>query len=505
MVKGDEMSSSIERNTPGTGASRRRFLKQMGVAGVALGPGSAFLASCASGGDDGDEPEETSEPDDSTDDATEPADDMADNPLGIDPEGEVEIWIFDGGFTDAYAVNVHEPLLQEKWPNITINHNKAVDIAAELQTRFVGGNPPDFVNNSGDGLMDTAQLVADGQLADLTPLLDAPSWDDPNVKVRDLLVPGTIEKGTRGGVPVELNYAFTLFGLWINKTLFDEQGWTTQPQTWDEMMDLCAEIQDFGIAPWVYQGETAPRYMNWPILSMAIKQAGPEIMIPVDNLEEGAWKHEAILASAEAIYKLADAGYFMPGIEGMDFRDVQALWAQGEAAIVPSGSWLENEEADVIAEDETFSLAYMFEPLLDPSSAVLPVESLRASSSEPYIIPADAPHKEAGMEYMRAMISTAGAEGFSNEVSSLTSVQVEINIQNPGLASANDAKNAAGENTFNWDYPSWYPTMENPGIDQATRKLLLAESTPEQWADECESVAKSIREDDSIPKQSHDS
>ena len=484
------MSKSIERPT----TNRRTFLQRMAISGLAVGPASGLLAACAAGGDD-DEPDAGTETDAPTGEAS------ADNPLGIDPEGEVEIWIFNGGFTDKYATDVHEPILQAKYPNLTINHNAAVDIGAELQARFVAGDPPDFVNNSGDGQMDTAQLVADEQLADLTPLLDAPSWDDPNVKVRDLLVPGTVELGTFSGKPYQLNYAFTLFGLWYNKTLFDENGWNTQPRTWDEMLELCAQIKESGLAPWVYQGETAPRYMNWPLLSMAIKQAGPDIMIPVDNLEEGAWKQEPILQAAEAIYRLAENGYFMPGIEGMDFRDVQALWAQGEAAIIPSGSWLENEEADVIAEDPTFELAYMFEPLLDESTAALPLEALRATAGEPYFIPADAKHPQAGMEYMRAMISKEGAEGFSNEVSSLTATTFDIEIRNPGLASANEAKNAAGENTYNWFYPSWYPTMENPGIDQVTRKLLLAEINPEQWADECEAVATSIREDDSIPKQ----
>ena len=105
------------------------------------------------------------------------------------------------------------------------------------------------------------------------------------------------------------------------------------------------------------------------------------------------------------------------------------------------------------------------------------------------------------MEYMRAMLSKEGAEGFSNAVSSLTATTFDIEISKPGLASADAAKNAAGENTYNWFYPSWYPTMENPGIDQVTRKLLLAEVNPDQWADECEAVATSIRDDDSIPKQ----
>ncbi len=486
------MSNSVERPT----TSRRTFLQRMAISGLAVGPGAGLLAACATGGGGEDEPEAAPQ----TDAPTGTAD--ADNPLGIDPAGEVEIWIFDGGFTDRYAVEVHEPILQAKWPDLTIDHHAAVDIGGELQARFVAGDPPDFVNNSGDGQMDTAQLIADGQLADLTPLFDAPSWDDPNVKVRDILVPGTIELGTYSGTPYVLNYAYTVFGLWYNQTLFDEHGWEA-PRTWDDMLALCAEIQSAGIAPWTYQGVTAPRYMNWPLLTMAIKQAGPEIMIPIDNLEEGAWKQDAILQSAEAIFRLAENGYFMPGTEGMEFRDAQAAWARGEAAIIPSGSWLENEEADAIAEDPNFQMAYMLEPLLD-ENAVMPYETLRATPSEPYFVPAQAAHPQAGMEYMRAMLSKEGAKGFTEMVSSLTSVlgaADEVQIDAPGLNSAKEAFAAAGENVVNWFYPSWYPTLENPGIDQATAKLLRGESNPDQWSDECEERVREVREDDSFPKQ----
>lgn len=468
--------------------TRRRFLKQLGVAGVAL-PGGALLASCATGGEGDDAPEEGER--------------TEENPFGMPEDGTVEIWIFDGGFTDRYAVEVHEPILQERWPDLTIDHHAAVDIGAELQARFVASDPPDFVNNSGDGQMDTAQLVADGQLYDISDLFDAPSWDDPDVPVRDILVPGTIELGTFNGKPYQLNYAFTVFGLWYNKTLFDQNGWTA-PRTWDDMMALCAEIQAAGIAPWTYQGVTAPRYMNWPLLTMATKLGGPEILVPIDNLEEGAWQQDAILQSAEAIYRLAENGYFMEGTEGMEFRDAQAAWARGEAAIIPSGSWLENEEADAIAENPDFEMAYMLEPLLSEDS-VMPYETLRATPGEPYFIPAQAKNPRGGLEYMRAMLSKQGAKGFTEMVSSLTSVlgaADDIELQAPGLNSAKNAFAAAGANVVNWFYPTWYPTMENPGIDQATGQLLRADLNPEEWAAECEDVARQIREDDSIGKQS---
>lgn len=491
------MSSSIERTPAAAGTDRRTFLQRVALTGVAVGPGGAFLASCATGGGGDDDDDATQAP---TGDVSE------DNPLGIPTDQPLEIYIFDGGFGDAYATELHEPMFNERWPDVTIEHHAAVDIGAELQPRFVAGDPPDFVNNSGDGQMDTATLVSDGLLYDLTPLFDAPSWDDPDVTVRDSLLPGTIESGTFNGTPYVLNYAFTVFGTWYNQTLMDENGWPV-PTTWQEMLDVCADIAAAGLAPWVYQGVTAPRYMNWPLLSMAAKLAGPEILVAIDNLEEGAWGHEAVRESAAAIRQLAENNYFLPGVEGMEFRDAQGLWARGQAVFCPSGSWLENEEADAIAENETFQLAMMPDPLLSPDS-VMPLETVRATAGEPYVIPADAANPLAAMEYMRVMLSLDGARGFSERVTSLTSVAGAsdgVQIDAPGLASAQAALQAAGENVVNWFYPNWYPTMENPGIDQNTAALLRAEITVDQWVEQNEAVAASIRDDDSIVKQTRES
>lgn len=501
------MSRSIERST----ASRRTFLQRVALSGLAAGPGSALLAACAGGGDDDEEPD-TAEPTDGG--ATEdPA--AADNPFGLNPEGELEIFIFDGGFGDAYATDIHEPMLQAKWPNLTINHNKDADITAALQSRFVAGDPPDFINNSGNGQMDFATLVANGQLADLTPLFDAPSWDDPSVPVRDTLVPGTIEQGTFDK-PYVLNYAFTVFGFWYNKTLFDSNGWTP-PRTWAEMLDLCEEIKGTGIAPWTYPGGIAPRYMHWPLLSMAATLAGPEILVDVDNLVEGAWKHDAILEAANALRGLRENDYFLEGSEGLTHIQSQVQWALGNVAFVSCGTWLENEVAksfedpalqeehelnpdDELAGDFEFAMATY--PLLSDDAA-MPYETVFARAGEPYIIPSQASHPEAAMEYMRAMLSMEGARGFTEMVTSLTAVlgsSEGVDLGAPGLTSAQEALNAAGTNVLNYKWDSWYPTMNNPGIDAHTGDLLAGRKTVEEWADGCEEEAGIIRDDDSLQK-----
>ena len=462
--------------------SRRNFLRGALATGALVLPGTGFLAGCATSGG-GQEQKEGAK--------------SAENPLGVPTDQPLEIYIFNGGFGDKYATDIHEPMYKEKYPNAEIKHKAEVDIAGALQSRFVGGNPPDFVNDSGDGQIPLGQLVSDDQLYDLTDLFNAPSWDDPNKKVRDTLVPGAIEQGTFGDKPYVLHMALTVFGLWYNKALFDKNGWAP-PKTWQEMLDLSKDIKAAGIAPWSYPGVHA-RYMTWALLTMAAKLAGQDILKDIDNLKEGAWQHEAIKESANALAGLRKSGYFLSGVEGMDHIQAQKAWNDGKAAFYPCGSWLESEQKDVTPEG--FEFAFTPEPLLSDSSA-MPFEALHAAPGEPYVVPKQAKNPRGGLEYMRIMLSKEGAKGFTEQVSSLTVVQgaAEGVTLPAGLTSASTALDAAGDNVINWMYNTWYGKMWNPGINTQVADLLTARKTVEEFCAGMEAEAKAVRDDDSITK-----
>jgi N-acetylglucosamine transport system substrate-binding protein len=462
--------------------SRRNFLRGALATGALVLPGTGFLAGCATsgGGQEQTEGEKT-----------------ADNPLGVPTDQPLEIYIFNGGFGDKYATGIHEPMYTKKYPNAKINHKAEVDIAGALQSRFVGGNPPDFVNDSGDGQIPLGQLVSDDQLYDLTDLFEAPSWDDPGKKVKDTLVPGAIQHGTFGDKPYVLHMALTVFGLWYNKTLFDEKGWTP-PKTWAEMTALSKEIKAANIAPWAYQGIHS-RYMTWPLLTMAAKLAGPDVLKAIDNLEEGAWQHEAIKESANALAGLRSSGYYLSGTEGMDHIQSQNAWSEGKAAFIPCGSWLESEQEDVTPEG--FEFAFTPDPLLSDDSA-MPFETIFATPGEPYVVPKQAKNPRGGLEYMRIMLSKEGSKGFTEETSSLTVVDgsadgVELP---PGLTSAKTALDAAGDNVVSWMYQTWYAKMWNPGINAHMGDLLAGRQSVDEFTAACESEAQKVRDDDSITK-----
>jgi N-acetylglucosamine transport system substrate-binding protein len=100
-----------------------------------------------------------------------------------------------------YATDVHIPSYKKLFPKAEVKYSQTEEISTVLQPRFTSNNPPDMVNNSGSKLMDMGALVQAGQAADLTDLFDAPSLDISGQKVKDTLLPGTIEQGSYDGKP----------------------------------------------------------------------------------------------------------------------------------------------------------------------------------------------------------------------------------------------------------------------------------------------------------------
>ena len=86
----------------------------------------------------------------------------ADNPLGVDPAAPLDVVIFKGGFGDDYAIYVNEKMYNKLYPDAKITYAGIQRLGEQLQPRFVAGEPPDVIDNSGAGPLDTGALVAEG-------------------------------------------------------------------------------------------------------------------------------------------------------------------------------------------------------------------------------------------------------------------------------------------------------------------------------------------------------
>ncbi|NUR92384.1 MAG: carbohydrate ABC transporter, N-acetylglucosamine/diacetylchitobiose-binding protein [Nonomuraea sp.] len=417
------------------------------------------------------------------------------NPFGVGAK-PLEVWIFDGGFGNAYAKDIHEPLFKTKYPKVDVKHNFTKEITKVLQPRFAGGNPPDVIDNSGANAMDFGALAQDGQLSDLAPLLDAPSWDDPATKVKDLLDPSVIAFGTYDGKFSVLGYVNYIFGIWYSGKVFKDNGWEI-PKTWDEFLKLNDTIKKAGkMAPFTYAGKF-PQYLYEPLLTLAAKIGGIDVLVNIDNLEDGAWTSEPMKQSAAAWAEIG-AKYLLQGTAGLDHVQTQTAQNKYEVAMLPAGSWLENEQAKTTPAD----FDYQMFPLPDfTKDDKLPYGTLHTQPGENFIVPAKAANPQGGMEYLRAMLSKEGAGKFSELVHTVTEVKGagEGRQLSPGAQSATDALKAAGTNTVYYQWQAWYGPLKDEAI-AATGALMSGDLAPDKYLERIQKKADDIKSDSSIKK-----
>jgi N-acetylglucosamine transport system substrate-binding protein len=255
------------------------------------------------------------------------------------------------------------------------------------------------------------------------------------------------------------------------------------------------------MAGWTYAGQY-PYYFNFTLYPFIAKIGGADVMRAIDNLEPNAWRHEAVRAAFEAYYELYERGLILEGTPGMTHEDSQAEWTAGNALFIPNGSWVENEAKETTPED--FDMAVGPPPGLDDSDA-MPFETIWAAAGEPFIVPAEARNVAGGMEFLRIMLGKESAQNFTRLVSSLTCVRgAEQGLDlGPGLASAVETFNAAGENVLIIRMPDWYRELNNEDIAGAIATMMKGEMTPDEAIDACQKAADATAQDDSIEKFQH--
>ena len=143
------------------------------------------------------------------------------------------------------------------------------------------------------------------------------------------------------------------------------------------------------------------------ILTSAAKIGGADVLKNIDNLEDGAWQQDAVKQAAAAWAEIG-AKYIDKSFEGLKHTDVQLQQNQYKLAFYPCGDWLENEQK----KDTPAGFEYQLMPVPSlTASDKLPATALRAAAGEGYFVSAKSKNPQGGMEYLRQMLSKAGAQG----------------------------------------------------------------------------------------------
>jgi N-acetylglucosamine transport system substrate-binding protein len=414
------------------------------------------------------------------------------NPFGVKSPSTVDAVIFNGGYGIDYAEFAGKQV-GAKQSGVTVKVTPVTKVAQTLQPRFVAGDPPDVIDNSGAGEIGI-NTIRD-QLAELNDVIEAKNYEGTVIK--DTLYPGVTEPGTFDGKFIVLNYALTVYAIWYSASLFEENGWTV-PKTYEEMLSLGEEAKGKGkyLLGW---GKEAATYYQTMAISSAIKEGGDEVRLALENLKPGCWSLPPVQDVFNGLKKIIDAGYVKPGGAGTVFTASQAQWSNAEQFLIqPSGGWIENEMKDQTKSG--FKMTGAPEPVVS-SNPAMPYEALHSTAGEPYIVPSQGKNVAGGKEFLRAMLSQEAAVNFAKTKLASTIVKGTVppdGFGSTALQSQIQMLEAAGTNVFSWNFVLLYGMNTDQLVVWNT--FLAGGSSVAELTKDLQEITDKVAKDDSIKK-----
>ena len=219
---------------------------------------------------------------------------------------------------------------EEQNPGITVTVDTVPleQLRTILQTQLRSGSGPDvFRYDTGPGY--AGALNDAGLLYSLTEAYEENDWPvyefaQERVTFDDEIV----------GVPDELE----TIGVFYNQGLFEQYG-VAEPESVSDLIDAAQTLQENGVIPFAFGNQE-----GWPaghILSMALSSAiGPE---GVRELLAGerSWDSPEVVDALELVFgQFRTEGFYPESTNALNYDDATALFYSGQAAMVPTGTWL---------------------------------------------------------------------------------------------------------------------------------------------------------------------
>lgn len=454
----------------------RRGVMGGAIAAAAIAP----LAACAGGSSD------------TPTDQASTTDTSKDNPFGLAAGTKVEAVIFNGGYKTDY-VDFAAAEMKKKFSDVTVEVKPSTQIAQELQPRFVGGNPPDLIDNSGAGFIGFGSII--DQLENLDDVLDSNNYEGKPIK--DTVFAGVKGPGTYDGKFAVLNYVLSIYGVWYSASLFEENGWTP-PKTYEEATDLGAKAKAKGKFLYLWGKEAATYYLT-SMISSAYKEGGLEVRKALENLEPNAWSQKPIQDVFKAMENIIKLGYVKPGGNGTQFTAAQSQWSNGqEALLYPSGAWIENEMKSQTKDG--FKMMGVPELTVTDSSK-LGHEAIRAEAGEGFIVPSKAKNRAGGKEVLRAMLSKEAATNFAKTRLAPTIVKdtvPEDGFGSTALQSQSKMLADAGDNTFSMRFITYYGMNKEQLV--LMNSFLAGQSDSAALTKGLQTISDRVKNDSSVKK-----
>jgi len=348
--------------------------------------------------------------------------------------------------------NTYKKLIQmfeEKNPNVKVDMEittaNQADYYTLLKSRLVAGESVDvYFAHPGAHLYEMAQA---GYCEDFT---GKPFVND---YLSSLIPAGRIDDKVCG-----LVQCYNVFTVFYNKKIFGELG-LTPPKTFNELAKICDTVKANKYEP-IATGFAEAWTADIFFLTLLGEYANGDEMI-YSKLEEGKVKYtdEPYVSVFKAIQEMGGKGMFQKNATGTKYEASLALFAQGKAAMLNTGTWsvggLKSQNKD---------LEFGVFVLPSPSDKIVPTLAV----GQAVCVNAKSARKDEAMQFVEFLSSKEAAAIYGNETGQLVGIK-DVKLDVPELAEVSEllsGESITAVNTFTKNPKTWQISQET-GIKAA--------------------------------------
>ncbi|KZE92025.1 Multiple sugar-binding protein [Agromyces sp. NDB4Y10] len=305
-------------------------------------------------------------------------------------------------------------------PDIDVVQNQVADADTLIRTLLVKDRTPDVITLNANG--NFGRLAQAGVFHDFS---DDPVLETINPAVQEILA----DLGTFGDEVNGLGYVNNANGIIYNIDIFEEQG-IEVPETFDELIQVCEQLQDAGITP--FYGTLGDAWTTLPSFNGLGAYPAQEGFFD-EMREEGAdvgpdssvsfeQDYPEVLDRQAQLYSYAQEGY-----RGRTYDDGNAAFANGDAAMYMQGIWAVNPIKGV---NEEINLGIFPYPTDDPADRLL------VSGVDVVVtMGKDAPKSEEAMRFIEYLFSEDVITAFAASQNMIPSVEGAELSDDPAIQS----------------------------------------------------------------------
>ena len=240
-------------------------------------------------------------------------------------DGKIEIEIVQYKPEAANYFKTVEDEFNASHDDIHLTISSPNDATTILKTRFIREDYPDIIGIGGD--------INYSYFVDAEILADVSDYDGmKNINQGYLDIAESLELVPVDGTYI-IPYVANAAGVLYNRDMFEEHGWEI-PETWDEMIALCEEIQAEGILPFYFGfKDTWTCLAPWNAMAVALAPADTAKQV---NRGDTTFTTEYRELSEKFLQLLP---YGPEGPFAYGYNDACTAFARGESAMYTIGSY----------------------------------------------------------------------------------------------------------------------------------------------------------------------